>query len=387
MTGDENRLVRVQGPGGVDVRYTYDQMGRMLTRDDGEITQFIWDGFDCIRETTGMSTTTYCIPEGLLTSFIRDGARFEVHTDHVASVRMVTDENGDVVLRREFDAWGNELAGNFDNVPGGFHYGFVGAFGCRKDPTVGLVYMRARWYGPQLRRFISRDPIGQKGGYNLYGYVHQNPVKFVDPSGRFTIKGDKAKDLIRRIKDRTCIEILVDKKGAVTGVKITCGSNKCLDLQMRNDILWLLGNAPDLVINANGNNNSIDFGGFKGTNRHDFDMTDFDRTDATFANAMLNHEIHETVAHLQDVASGRRLAIANYNDKDEENNRSYTLAHRAANTSEGAVLNATRINEGHARDGSAVMQYQNADGSQFYYRGENSGGGTRFVRHDGFFSE
>lgn len=112
----------------------------MLTRDDGvDVTTFMPDGFDCVREQTGMSTTTYCIPEGVLTSFIRDGDRFDVHTDAIQSIRMVTDENGDVVLRREFDAWGGELAGSFDSVPGGFDYGFVGAAGCRKDPASGLV--------------------------------------------------------------------------------------------------------------------------------------------------------------------------------------------------------------------------------------------------------
>ena len=122
------------------------------------------DGFDCIREQTGMSTTTYCIPEGVLTSFIRDGDRFDVHTDHVMSIRVVTNENGDVVLRREFDAWGGELAGSFDNVPGGFNYGFVGALGVRYDAATGLHYMRARWYDSELGRFISRDPIGLMGG-------------------------------------------------------------------------------------------------------------------------------------------------------------------------------------------------------------------------------
>ena len=181
---DENRLIRVQGPGSVDVEYTYDMAGRMLTRDDGAVTTFTWDGFDCIREQTGMSTTTYCIPQGQLLSFIRDGDRFDVHTDHVGSIRMVTDDNGDVVLRREFSAWGGELAGSFDNVPGGFPYGFVGGLGVRYDSATGLHYMRARWYDSSTQRFISRDPIGVQGGSNLYTYVDNNPVNEVDPLGK-----------------------------------------------------------------------------------------------------------------------------------------------------------------------------------------------------------
>jgi YD repeat-containing protein len=50
---DENRLTRVQGPGGLDVTYTYDSIGRMLTRSSaGLLTQFVWDGWDCVREVT-----------------------------------------------------------------------------------------------------------------------------------------------------------------------------------------------------------------------------------------------------------------------------------------------------------------------------------------------
>ena len=185
-TVDGNRLVRVQGPGAVDVAYTYDAAGRMMSRDDGlDLTIFLWDGFDCIRETTGMSTTTYCISEGVLTSFIRDGDRYDVHLDALMSVRLVTDENGDVVLRREFDAWGNELPGSFDSVPGGVAYGFVGGLGCRQDPTAGIEYMRARWYSASLQRFISRDPIGLEGGINLYSYGENNPLKLIDPTGLF----------------------------------------------------------------------------------------------------------------------------------------------------------------------------------------------------------
>ena len=177
-----NRLVRVQGPGSVDVAYSYDSAGRMVSRDDGgpDITYLTWDGFNCIRETTGLSTTTYCIPEGVLTSFIRNGDRFDVHTDHVMSVRMVTDDSGDVVLRREFSAFGSELAGNFDNVPGGFTYGFVGAAGCIQDPTSELVYMRQRWYDPTLQRFISRD---QLMGDNRYAYADNSPSNLVDTNG------------------------------------------------------------------------------------------------------------------------------------------------------------------------------------------------------------
>ncbi len=180
----DNRLVRVQGPAAVDVAYTYDASGRMLSRDDGTYeTNFLWDGWTMTREQTGMSTTTYCIPEKLLVSFIRDGNRFDAHLDAIGSVRMVTDHNGDVVARFEPDAWGGMLASSFDNVPGGMPYSWIGGQGVRLDEASGLYYMRQRWYDAISRQFISRDPLGVAGGHNLYSYSDNSPIVLTDSHG------------------------------------------------------------------------------------------------------------------------------------------------------------------------------------------------------------
>jgi len=54
----------------------------------------------------------------------------------------------------------------------------------------GFYYMRARYYDPKVRRFISEDPLGFDGGdLNLYAMVGNNPVMKVDPSGEFGIAG------------------------------------------------------------------------------------------------------------------------------------------------------------------------------------------------------
>ncbi len=51
------------------------------------------------------------------------------------------------------------------------------------DTDLQLYYYRARWYSPALGRFMSRDPLGYADGVNLYAYVGNNPVSFVDPWG------------------------------------------------------------------------------------------------------------------------------------------------------------------------------------------------------------
>ncbi len=51
------------------------------------------------------------------------------------------------------------------------------------DPEIGLYYYRARYYDPKVGRFISEDPIGFRGGKNLYAYAWNRPVQLRDPFG------------------------------------------------------------------------------------------------------------------------------------------------------------------------------------------------------------
>ena len=45
------------------------------------------------------------------------------------------------------------------------------------------MYYRARYYDAEIGRFISQDPLGRSEGPNMYVYVNNNPINFVDPSG------------------------------------------------------------------------------------------------------------------------------------------------------------------------------------------------------------
>ena len=64
---------------------------------------------------------------------------------------------------------------------------YVGQYGVMAGVMAesnGLYYMRARYYNPEIGRFISEDPLGFGGGdVNLFTYVMGNPVNFIDPLG------------------------------------------------------------------------------------------------------------------------------------------------------------------------------------------------------------
>jgi len=176
------------------VDYQYDEMGRMLRRDDStDVTDYFYDGWDIWKEVTGESVTEYLVPSLSVQSFLRDGELFTLHSDGISSVRVVTDSEGDVAARIELGAWGETLPGSVDLVPGGLTADFVGALGVRRDTLTGLILMRNRWYTPTFGCFVSRDPISLRGGPNLYSYCSGAPIMNIDPFGLDDLEGTKAK--------------------------------------------------------------------------------------------------------------------------------------------------------------------------------------------------
>lgn len=116
----------------------------------------------------------------------RDGQKSEsrlffFHRDERNNVVLVTDQQGRSVAEMTYDPFGAIIAktGDFESP-----FGFAG---CRMEPEFGLVYMRLRFYDPQLGRFISPDPLSgdleEPLSTNPYVYVQNRPLDFLDPTG------------------------------------------------------------------------------------------------------------------------------------------------------------------------------------------------------------
>jgi RHS repeat-associated protein len=103
--------------------------------------------------------------------------------DRLGSIDTLTDKDGVVVDKRTFDSFGRVLSETNPSVS--FRYGYTGR---ERDLESGLDYYRARYYDPNVGRFISVDPLGfGAGDTNLYRYVGNSSTLATDPTGLFSL--------------------------------------------------------------------------------------------------------------------------------------------------------------------------------------------------------
>ena len=129
-----------------------------------------------------MTTTRVMTVIALLLLFATHASAEEVfylHTDALGSVVVVTDENANVVERREYEPYGLPITPIADGP------GFTGH---DMDGESGLVYMQQRYYDPLIGQFLSVDPMAvdtaAAWNFNRYHYAANNPYRYTDPDGR-----------------------------------------------------------------------------------------------------------------------------------------------------------------------------------------------------------
>jgi len=122
-----------------------------------------------------------------------------VHTDHLGSVDVLTDHNGNRLRHYNYDVFGKPiLLSNYTSVPSWYSktvnefansskYTSRGYTGHEMDYGLELINMNARLYDPWIGRFITPDSIipdmENPHALNRYAYVYGNPLRYVDPSG------------------------------------------------------------------------------------------------------------------------------------------------------------------------------------------------------------
>jgi RHS repeat-associated protein len=164
------------------INYVYDGLGNRVAKISGTEKRYVVNPIGTLLAETdsiGNITAYYVYGLGLISKITPSNEAYYYHYDGLGSTIAITDSNGSVVNKYAYDAFGKVLS-QAEDIPNPFKY--VGKYGVMDDGT-GLLYMRARYYDPEMRRFINKDPIGFGGGLNMFSYVGNNPVNWVDPEG------------------------------------------------------------------------------------------------------------------------------------------------------------------------------------------------------------
>jgi len=182
-----NQESKIKNPGGfIPLTYWH----------TNEVATYVYDGWNLVHESIALTNgnteeVSYFWGKdssgslqgaggvgGLLAASI-DGDFYFPCYDNNGNITTYIDEGGAVIAYRVFDAFGNTIAKGGDLVDV-FHFWFSTKY---FDHDTGLYYYGYRYYSPMLQRWINRDPIGESGGWNMYGFVGNNATHYFDKLG------------------------------------------------------------------------------------------------------------------------------------------------------------------------------------------------------------
>lgn len=116
---------------------------------------------------------------GGLLNLKQSGQNYACLYDGKGNVTSVVDNSQAMVASYRHDAFGKLMS-----KTGALNQPFM--FSTKRyDEGTGLSYYGYRFYAPAVGRWLTRDPIGEAGGINLYGFVSNDPVNAVDPLGLY----------------------------------------------------------------------------------------------------------------------------------------------------------------------------------------------------------
>lgn len=174
-------LTTVRDPQGRSTRFTYDALGRRVSKTaQDQTTRWLWDGDIPLHEYGDERTPTTWLmnPEThTLLGVVRGGTFYGAVNEDLGTPTQLMDETGAIAWQASMDIHGRLSArrGSAAECP----WRHPGQY---EDVETGLYYNRFRYYDPSLGRYTAQDPIGLGGGLSAYGYV-RDPLRQVDLFG------------------------------------------------------------------------------------------------------------------------------------------------------------------------------------------------------------
>jgi RHS repeat-associated protein len=179
ITWDGDNRPQAISMAGSNWSFGYDADGNRIERiQDGKVTHFLGEEYAVAG---GVATRTLLL-EGIPVARRVAGTLQWLHVDHLGAVQAATDAAGQVVERDASWPYRQPMAPAIGAQP-------IGGGG----DDAGLQYMGARWYDPQLGRFLSPDPLPDPShldGLNAYAYASNDPINRVDPEGASDTEGN-----------------------------------------------------------------------------------------------------------------------------------------------------------------------------------------------------
>jgi RHS repeat-associated protein len=208
---DENQLTSTSSLNTYKTDFVYDGLGRLRKRIEytwnsmygwvvsGE-TRYVYDGRRVIQERSSSNTPTVAYTRGndLSGSFERAGGiggllgrshgyssgnwstHHFYHADGNGNITAMIDSSQALSATYKYDPYGKLLSSSGSMASANLYRFSSKEF----HVNSAMYYYGFRFYDPNLQRWLNRDPIGERGGINLYGSVRNNPLLYIDPNGR-----------------------------------------------------------------------------------------------------------------------------------------------------------------------------------------------------------
>ncbi len=175
---------------GSKLEYQYDALGRRVQKlSNGSATNYYYSGLSQLEQRDAINDTLLneVVYSGAFTPLmgVNKHQHFYYHENELNSVEAITNEQGNLLERYEYDPYGKasvyDSTGNvLTGSKTGNRFGFTGQ---EYDSSTNTYHFHFRNYSPATGRFNERDPIGYGDDVNIYQYVHDNPANLIDLLG------------------------------------------------------------------------------------------------------------------------------------------------------------------------------------------------------------